>query len=75
MAKKNITIPPRTTPMKFRDFTKLLRQHGYEPKEIRNSTHQRFYNANKNHSVVVSGCSHVVKYPIIAKILKETGIK
>ncbi len=66
--------------MKFKDLQKLLEINGYELMKTVNSTHAKFYNSSKNHSVVVSGNKggtggSKVHFPIVQKTLKACGIE
>ena len=66
----------RITDMKFRDLQKILESEGYFVERRTNTTHMKFTNKKKNHSVVVSGsASGKVRYPIVQKTLKAIGLK
>ena len=81
MAKKDkFKNNKRITEMKFKEVRKILEDNGYFIDRRTNSTHAKFTNKQKNHSVIVSGyvgggsAQRTVKYPIVSKIFKECNI-
>lgn len=66
----------RITDMKFKDLQKILESEGYFQVRRTNTTHMKFTNKEKNHSVVVSGVgSNMVQMPVVQKTLKAIGLR